>query len=323
MIRAALLALTLVPAAVLPAAGDPVFSAPIACDLGSNCFIQQYVDHDPGKGARDFRCAPLTYDGHKGTDFALRTHNQMRAGVDVIAAAPGTIKATRDGVADRLYSDANAEYVSGRECGNGVVIDHGDGWETQYCHLRKGTIAVRKGAQVKTGTRLGEVGLSGRTQFPHVHMGVRKNGQVIDPFDPDGELTCGTPDANTLWAEPLPYRPGGVLTVGFSDGIPSFDDVRSGRAAESSLSADAPAVVIYGFAFGGQEGDEMRLVLRGPGGVIVDQTETLPKDQAQFFRAVGKRLPGEGWPRGTYAGTVTLSREGRTVNSQSSEIRVR
>ncbi|MCR8826125.1 M23 family metallopeptidase [Pseudosulfitobacter koreensis] len=320
MIRAACAALTLTLVAGMPAAGEPVLAPPIDCDLGRDCFIQQYVDHDPGAEAYDYRCAPLSYDGHKGTDFALRTLQQMQVGVNVLASAPGTVKGVRDGMADRIYSDANAQDLEGRDCGNGVVIDHGDGWETQYCHLRQGSVRVQSGDVVDRGHVLGQVGISGRAQFPHVHLSLRHKGAVIDPFDPDGQLQCGTPDPDTMWQDPPTYRAGGILDVGFSDGIPAYADVKSGRAAEPSLPLDAPALVVYGYAFGGQTDDEMRLVLTGPDGVVVDQTEILEKQQAQFFRAVGKRLRATAWPAGAYSGTVILMREGHEIDRRAASI---
>jgi len=39
---------------------------PLDCRFGETCFIQQYFDHDPGAGAKDYRCGPMVYDGHDG-----------------------------------------------------------------------------------------------------------------------------------------------------------------------------------------------------------------------------------------------------------------
>jgi murein DD-endopeptidase MepM/ murein hydrolase activator NlpD len=61
------------------------------------------------------------------------------------------------------------------------VIVHDQGWETQYCHLKHGSISVKVGDTVQVGDVLGKIGLSGRTQFPHVHVSVRHNGTRIDP----------------------------------------------------------------------------------------------------------------------------------------------
>ena len=65
--------LTFISLAVPATAGELSLSSPIDCDLNGPCYIQQYVDHDASKGASDFTCSGLSYDGHKGTDFALPT----------------------------------------------------------------------------------------------------------------------------------------------------------------------------------------------------------------------------------------------------------
>lgn len=323
MIRTFLSIFTLTCAASGGAAQGISLISPIDCSLGDDCYIQQYVDHTKGQGASDFRCSNLSYDRHKGTDFALRTIAQMRAGVNVLASAPGTVKGVRKGVEDVIYSASNADDVSGRECGNGVVIQHENGWETQYCHMKKGSAQVRRGQVVQAGTVLGQVGLSGRTQFPHVHLSVRKDGNVVDPFDPDGKIACGAPDENTLWKTPLPYRPGGILYSAFSDRIPKFDDVKSGKAIKSELPTDAPALVIFGFGFGTQKGDKMRLILNGPDGVMLDKLIDIEKNQAQLFKAIGKRLTTENWTAGTYSGTVSLIRNGRVINTEKTQVRLR
>lgn len=290
-------------------AGDISLSLPIDCTIGEDCRIQQYVDRDPGPGFEDFACGGLSYDGHKGTDFALETLQEMRRGVAVLAAADGVVVGLRDGMEDRTYSPDHDEEIGGRDCGNGVLLRHADGWETQYCHLRNGSVRLRKGDTVRRGDVLGLVGLSGRTQFPHVHLTLRKDGAVVDPFVPDMDRACG-PAETTLWQEPLAYAPGGLIQAAFAPGLPTYDAVRAGTAGHDTLPAQAKALVVYAYAFGGREGDRIALRIDGPDGVVFDQSVTLDKDQALFFRAGGKRLRGEGWPTGAYTGMVRMLRDG-------------
>lgn len=304
-------------ALALPVAAQPALDTPIDCTLGETCFIQNYVDRDPGPGARDFTCAGLSYDGHKGTDFALPSHAEMQAGVDIRAAAAGTIRGMRDGMEDRVYSPADAARIDGKDCGNGVVIDHGDGWETQYCHMKRGSVQVRSGQQVAAGDILGQVGLSGRTQFPHLHISVRHNGATVDPFTPQADAdTCGMAADQAMWTEDLAYQPGAILSVGFSSAVPEYAEIKAGRAAADHLDMDAPAIVLWGFAFGGRAGDEMELTIDGDRGRVFETRQSLDKDQAQFFRAGGKRLRAPLSP-GAYTGTVTLWRDGTEVSRKS------
>jgi hypothetical protein len=305
------------------AQADISLTPPIACDLSSDCYIQQYVDHDPGPDAQDFTCGPLTYDGHKGTDFALKSRAQLDAGVQVLASAPGTVKAVRDGEADRLYSGDSNEVPSNKACGNGVLITHDDGWTTQYCHLKKGSVLVQAGQPVARGAPLGEVGLSGRTQFPHVHITVRKGDAVVDPFVPQGRTTCDAPPEDTLWDSAVPVRPGGMLEAGFSDRVPAFDAIKSGTAKQNDLPADAPALVVYGYAFGARSGDVMQLSIEGPRGTVIAQDVELDRTQALLFRAVGTRLTDVRWPEGTYTGRATLVRDGAVINTENTSVSIK
>ncbi|UWR23118.1 M23 family metallopeptidase [Sulfitobacter sp. S190] len=302
------------------AAGDFSLVAPLDCDLTDDCYIQQYVDHDTGAGASDFTCASLSYDGHKGTDFALPSRARIAQGVDVLASAAGVVGGTRDGMPDTGYTVETAASIEGRECGNGLVLQHGDGWETQYCHLRRGSLTVERGQRVEAGDVLGQVGMSGRAEFPHVHLSVRRNGEVIDPFDPDGAITCGVPDANTLWSDPVAYEPGGIINVRLAAEVPDYDAVKADAVAQPD--ATSGAMVVYGFLFGTREGDIIRLSLSGPDGEIVAQDHKATRTQAQSFRAIGKKRRGDAWPDGTYTGTATLLRDGQALDQERIELSI-
>ncbi len=322
MIRKAILA-CLLPFAGHALAEGIVLQSPVDCDLNSNCFIQQYVDRDPSEGVSDYHCAGQSYDGHKGTDYALLSTAEIDRNFPVIAAADGVVQGVRDGMADVEYSSANADQVKDRECGNGVLIDHGEGWVTQYCHLKQGSLRVKPGQTVSTGDILGHVGMSGKAAFAHLHLSVRKDGKTVDPFDPDGRLSCATPGDSTLWADTPAYRPGGLISIGFSDHIPDFKAVTSGRAAVADLPTNTPALVVFGFGFGTRTGDVMRLSIVGPQGEVITQDVDIAKDQARAFRAVGRKRRGDTWPAGEYRGTVTLSRGGSVIDQSETMITLR
>ena len=302
------------------AGAEPFLSLPIDCRLGEDCHIQQFVDRDPGPGATDFRCGPLSYDGHRGTDFALPTRADLTPGVAVLAAAPGRVLATRDGMADILQAGPDAPDVTGRECGNGVVIDHGDGWQTHYCHLARGSITVDDGDVVITGQQIGMVGLSGKTQFPHLHLTVRQDGQVVDPFAPSDAVGCQPDPAESLWISPPEYQPGALIDAGFAASVPEYDAIKAGLP-DIELAPGTP-LVLWGYLFGGQAGDVLRITADGPNGPAFSHDVTLERTQAQLFRAFGLRAPAGGWPSGAYHGSLTLIRNGEVIDATETVARI-
>jgi len=156
---------------------QPELIIPLECEIGKDCDIQNYMDHKPGVGFQDYQCGGLGYDGHKGTDFRLPNLKWMREGVQVVASADGRVRAIRDEMPD---ISGQLKSIEGKEAGNSVAVMHGNGWETQYSHLRLGSVTVKPGQEVKAGQALGLVGLSGKTEFPLVHLAVRQRGKPVD-----------------------------------------------------------------------------------------------------------------------------------------------
>ncbi len=292
----------------------PSFAIPVACRVGIDCFIQNHVDNDPGPGRLDHACGRLSYDGEKGTDFRVSNLPAMRRGVDVLAAADGTVIGIRDGEPDTDVRERGRAAVAGREAGNGVVVDHGGGWRTQYSHLQRGSVAVRPGDRVQAGDRLGRIGLSGLTEFPHLDFAVRRNDRVIDPFvGPDGWSGCDGP-RRPLWSPDamalLAYRATGVLSAGFAPEPAVAERARDG-AYDGPIRADAAALVFWVDLFGAQAGDRQSIRVTGPDRTVVFADDRdLEASNVSWFAFSGRRTPAGGWSPGTYSGRFSLMRAG-------------
>ena len=291
-------------------------ASPVDCTLGRNCFIQQYMDVDPGPGAQDFMCGHLSYQNHSGTDFRAPNLKAMRDGIPVVAARGGVVRALRDGMADVDVTTLPEGAIDGRECGNAVVLTHENGWETQYCHLQKGSVSVAKGQIVRAGDRLGLIGMSGKAQFPHVHLSVRKDGQKIDPFRGlDPQAACGG-DYRPLWdaasGQQVTYQAGGILDLGMIDRQLTKEEAESGNSSATTLDRNGQALVAWYIVFGIRQGDVLSISITAPDGNRVF-TQTLnphPKDQAQYFAFGGRRTPPGGFQPGIYRAEVQMTRNG-------------
>ena len=95
-------------------------------------------------------------------------------GMDFTARTGTPIYATGDGVVYK--ADAS---LSGY--GNHIEINHGYGYKTLYAHLSK--YNCRPGQRVKRGDIIGYVGSTGRSQAPHLHYEVFKNGERVNPLN--------------------------------------------------------------------------------------------------------------------------------------------
>ena len=304
------------------ASAAPRLAMPIKCRPGSDCYIQNYVDRDASAGSEDFQCGSLTYDGHKGTDIRLRDTAAMNRGVRVLAAAKGKVKAVRDGMKDISIRRSDADELSGRECGNGVVIDHGDGWVTQYCHMQKGSIRVKPGATVTGGSVLGMVGMSGYTEFAHLHFEVRHGKIIIDPFSGSPATDaknagCKARSKAPMWgakaAAALAYQPATLISVGFAAQTPSLMAIEDGEPEKPN--SVAPALIAWARVIGVRKGDIESLVVTDALNQTLAESgpKSLDRSKAQWLSFAGRKRTVPSWPLGKYMAHYTLKRNGKTL----------
>ena len=131
------------------------------------------------------------YSGHTGADF------KASIGTTVVASKAGTVVTALDRGCRGSHRPGNKYGCSlGTSCpaykakpgsygsyANYIVIDHGNGVKTYYCHLKTGSFRVSVGDHVEQGTILAESGVAGNTTGPHLHFEVRDGGTIVDPED--------------------------------------------------------------------------------------------------------------------------------------------
>lgn len=110
--------------------------------------------------------------------FGMRQHPVLgslasHTGIDLPAPLGTLVYATADGFCRQLINQPDG-------IGLAIYLTHGRGHQTLYGHLLSSWI--KPGDFVYRGQVIGQVGASGMTTGPHLHYGVRYNGQVVDPL---------------------------------------------------------------------------------------------------------------------------------------------
>lgn len=208
--------------------------------------VSAFSDHNPASGpVLDYNGGTRTYDGHRGTDYALWpfSWNKLNSGsVQVIAAAAGTIinKSNVD------PSDHNCN-VSSSDPWNYIALLHSDGRLTVYGHMRYNSLTAKAiGQTVAQGEYLGLAGSSGNSSGPHLHFEVRygsfSTAEWIDPYaGPNSQ-------PQSLWASQRPYYDSAINRLSTHFGPPATPDPCQPTVTKLQDSFTAPANV-YFYAF--------------------------------------------------------------------------
>ena len=171
----ALILIMLLLLAVPPDARAQKYRYPVANGHVSKTYVTAYFDHS----GKDYNCGSKRYSGHRGSDYGCGSWSGMSAGRDIVAAAAGKVVYVHDGEYDKCSS---GKCSGGGGYGNYVKLQHADGKNTYYAHMRKGTVAVKSGQNVTCGQKLGQIGSSGYSTGPHLHFEVRSGSSRRDPF---------------------------------------------------------------------------------------------------------------------------------------------
>lgn len=315
-----------------PAQAEDLLAFPVDCTLGQDCLTVHYLDMDPSDKAADPYCGKKTYDGHKGTDFTLLNRAQLQKGVNVLATADGKILRLRDGEDDTPKSKEQIKAIkeAGKECGNGIVIQHSNKMQSFYCHLKKGSIKVKIGQDIKKGDPIAQIGESGQSEFPHLHISIIKDGTYIDPFTgATNQEGCGIKH-KTLWEKTIPYEAFTLFDQAFTNTVPDFDQIKTGfYESAKTLPLKSEALIYWAGLYHAIKDDELHMKIIDPKGqVFVEKTQTLPRNkQKPSYYYVGKKTRNTKLMPGTYTAITTFIRRQngqiQAKKTYSKEIEVR
>jgi MYXO-CTERM domain-containing protein len=193
-----------------------------------------YVTAYRDDGGQDWACRQGHYTGHTGTDFGCGSWACMDVGRPATAAADGVVIAAADGEFDRCTTaDCGA--------GNYVKLEHADGRETWYWHLKQWSVVVQVGDTVRCGDKLGEIGSSGNSLGPHLHFGATNTrGDHVDPFEGPCSAFTGA------WVDQGVYDDLPALTCeggGYLTDAAAFARLHAARSTDIDGDGRADAVV--------------------------------------------------------------------------------
>ena len=117
------------------------------------------------------RTDPVTgkaQSSHLGIDLINGVKDEQ-----IIAFADGVVTATRN-----TYSGKTTD----GSAGNYITIEHADGKETKYKHLKKNSLKVKVGQTVKKGQVIATMGTTGHSTGVHLHFDVVINEVRVDPL---------------------------------------------------------------------------------------------------------------------------------------------
>jgi len=251
--------------------------------------VSAFADHHPAGGqVLDYNGGTRTYDGHRGTDYALWpfSWNKLDAGeVQVIAAAAGTIAAK----ANVDPTDHNCG-VTSSDAWNYVALVHADGRMTIYGHLRYNSLTGKGiGETVVQGEVLATVASSGNSSGPHLHFEVRggsfSSGEWIDPYaGPNSQ-------PESLWANQRPYFDSAVNRLATHSAPPSTPDPCQPTITNLQDSFSTPGNVYFYTYYRDYQGALVtQLTIYRPDGSVFQSWQDVPSDNTFYSAASRARV---------------------------------
>lgn len=141
-------------------------------DLTNEVVAQLGVKTNPTRYGYDFSVADE--NGSIFRNKGERNEDWLGFGTLVLAPASGVVKKIRNTVDDNIlgqkmfdfrlvFQDIKAFY------GNYIIIDHQNGEYSLLLHLKKGSVSVKVGDKIKQGPPIAQMGISGDSEYVHLH----------------------------------------------------------------------------------------------------------------------------------------------------------
>jgi len=104
--------------------------------------------------------------------FGTKPNGLVNDGINISAARGTAVRAAENGVVAYAGNEVKG-------MGNLIIIQHSGGWMTVYAHLD--SMALRRGARVNVGQKIGTVGATGKVDRPQLHFEIRKGTKAYNP----------------------------------------------------------------------------------------------------------------------------------------------
>jgi hypothetical protein len=181
-------------------------------------------------------------------------------GLDIVAAAPGTILAKSDNNPDRSCAlNSNSNW-------NAVVVGHVDGTRALYGHMKIGSLTTKiVGSQIVAGEYLGQVGSSGNSTGPHLHFELLDDQN--NPIDTFAGL-CGNADSRWHWQPPYNKTRINALLTGSAAPVTSDCDDGSESSNFSKQFSPGEKIYITAFFTNQHQGQSAQLQVFQPDGTL-------------------------------------------------------
>jgi murein DD-endopeptidase MepM/ murein hydrolase activator NlpD len=130
-------------------------------------------------------------------------NNQPHNGIDIAMPEGTELRSVVDGVVERVFDGSG-------KIGEGVVIKLEDGTRAIYGHMSD--VDVKVGERIEAGELIGLSGNTGNSTGPHLHFGIMRDGQFVDPSPLAEPLANMSGNVGESWLDGMVNDHGGILT---------------------------------------------------------------------------------------------------------------